>query len=342
MTPLGHARDRARDLIIGTTLARASIQESTTTNTHVTVDGSSHRGAPLDNYHHAQDDVDDANSSQRLTEHNTPEDSPGVQKMPNNVDPTVVTDARAQRVVTGEVASVSSSSSPSKSDPSSSNSDNEILLADSTRSSPDVESTAGGVGVGVVTVRDGEIERSVVEDKKYQDVDIASPKESPEVGAAIGEKDDLSYKRLASDDEVDDKSLKESDDPTDDELVVNENDVVEHGVLPASVFCTCASGHPFVVDQPPSCSVSEMSTSFSSRSDVDADATSFPPGGGTSSSSVVHALDERRRLFEGPYVEASLELEPNLHLPNERCNRRSGNNGLDGNLATRALSRVAP
>ena len=77
----------------------------------------------------------------------------------------------------------------------------------------------------------------------------------------------------------------------------------------ASVFCTCASGHPFVVEP---CSVSEMSTSVSSRSD-DVEVTF------STSSHGVTIADESKRLFDGERY--SLELEPNLHLPNERCNR---------------------
>ena len=77
----------------------------------------------------------------------------------------------------------------------------------------------------------------------------------------------------------------------------------------ASVFCTCASGHPFVVEP---CSVSEMSTSVSSRSD-DVEVTF------SASSHGVTIADESQRLFDGGTY--PLELEPNLHLPNERCNR---------------------
>ena len=103
------------------------------------------------------------------------------------------------------------------------------------------------------------------------------------------------------------------DDGVDKKSFVNADlteDVFPIGDAPSSVFCTCASGHPFVVDR---CSISEMSTSLSSRSD-DTEVTAALMG-----SQSATTTDAQQQLFDhGSYA---LELEPNLHLPNERCNR---------------------
>ena len=81
----------------------------------------------------------------------------------------------------------------------------------------------------------------------------------------------------------------------------------------SSVFCTCASGHPLVIDP---CSVSETSASLNARSDDRSETTATTPSCGP-----VVSEKERESVDQHDECPTSFTLEPNLHLPNERCHR---------------------
>ena len=81
----------------------------------------------------------------------------------------------------------------------------------------------------------------------------------------------------------------------------------------SSVFCTCASGHPFVVDPR---SLSEVSASPMSYPGETLDSTTTTTSCGTVLSEKERCTHDLANDCPSSYI-----LEPNLHLPNERCTR---------------------